>query len=137
MATKYDELEKDALVEEIKKRRTDGRIIKIDLRSDESKLRAALEEDDEMQELEGADETNPEKLSKQAQARADGVTTREVPGDLGDFKGQYKYRPTGEVFGLKVLNDEEVRAHRTHQAKSPLKFWDGTEEEFRALFDKL
>lgn len=72
-------------------------------------------------------------------AKADGVVAREVPSDLGEFKGQYKYNLglEGEVFGLKVLKPEEARHARTHTAKSALRFWDGTEGEFRLLFEKL
>lgn len=60
----------------------------------------------------------------------------DLPDDLGQYSGKYKYLPTGEIFALKVLPDNEVRAHKTHTAKNQTKFWDGTAEEFRRLFDK-
>ena len=78
----------------------------------------------------------PTKTAKDI-ATSDGVVSREVPTDLGDYSGKYKYLPTGEEFALKIVADSEVRAHKTHHAKNPLKFWDGTAEQFRALFDKV
>lgn len=69
-------------------------------------------------------------------AAGDGIASREVPADLGDYSGEYTYLPTGEKFALKILPDSEVRAHKTHTAKNALKFWDGTAAEFRELFDK-
>jgi hypothetical protein len=70
-------------------------------------------------------------------ALSDGTPNRAVPSDLGEYKGEYKYLRTGEIFGLKVKDHKEVRSGKTHHLKSPLKFWDGTEDEFRANFDKL
>ena len=58
------------------------------------------------------------------------------PDDLGEYSGKYKYLPTGEEFALKILPDSAVRAHKTHHAKNETKFWDGTPEQFRELFDK-
>jgi hypothetical protein len=60
-----------------------------------------------------------------------------VPDDLQEYKGRYKYLQTGEEFGLKIVPDSEVRAHKTHHAKSARSFWDGTAEQFRELFDKI
>lgn len=134
--SKYAELSKEELVAEIKDRRNEGRTITVDLRASNDVLIASLEADDAAT-PEEEQELTREALSTGAAARADGVTARAVPDDLHEYQGQYKYIPTGEVFGLKVLNDSEVRAHKTHHAKSPLKFWDGTEAEFRAQFDKL
>lgn len=140
-AKNYAEADKETLIGEIKARRTAGRKIAVDLRASEDKLAAALQSDD----LENGEfdpeaeptELTPAALSLGAAARADGVITREVPEDLGDYSGQWRYLPTGEVFGLKVLPIGQVRANKTHTAKSPLKFWDGTAEEFRQQFDKV
>jgi len=152
MATsKYAKLNKEDLVKLIKDRRGAGRVIKADMRAGEDILAAALDADDmENGDFdpkakkpdptvapEGAEELTQKELSHGAAARADGVVTREVPEDLHEYSGQYRYLPTGEIFGLKVLNSADVRANRTHHAKSPLKFWDGTAEEFRAQFDKI
>jgi len=86
-------------------------------------------------------ELTPEALKHGALARADGVISREVPEDLHEYQGKYRYLRDGEfkgeVFGLKVMPDEQVRAHKTHHAKSPRGFWDGTAAEFREQFDKL
>lgn len=129
----YTEWTKEELVDEIKSRRAEGRKVSVDLRSPKEDLAKALEQDDQ----EG-EETSPEKLSKEAAARADGVSIRKVPSDLAEYKGNYRYRRTGETgFGLKVLPESQVRSNKTHLAKSPLKFWDGTEEEFRDQFDKV
>lgn len=161
--SKYAEMDKDALVAEIKARRAADRKIAVDLRANEENLRAALDTDDvengefapdadkspaksekkqdDTKPPEGAKELTRTALSKGAIARADGVTAREVPDDLDEYKGKYKYRRDGEfkdeVFGLKIVPDDEVRAHKTHHAKSPRGFWDGTEAEFRDQFDKL
>ena len=81
---------------------------------------------------EAAKKPTPEEI-----AVSDGAQVRAVPDDLNEFKGQYKYIRTGEIFGLKIMPHDQVRSGKTHHAKSPLKFWDGTEEEFRANFDKL
>jgi hypothetical protein len=70
-------------------------------------------------------------------AVSDGAPKRDVPADLSDYKGKYKYLKTGEIFGLKIMPASEVRSGKTHHLKSPLKFWDGTEDDFRASFDKL
>jgi len=144
--SKYLELTKEELVNEIKDRRAAGRKIAVDLRASEDKLAAALESDDlENGDVpsdptvapEEAEELTTDELSAGAAARADGVVSREVPQDLEEYKGQYRYLPTGEIFGLKILPTADVRANKTHLAKSPLKFWDGTAEEFRAQFDKV
>ena len=74
-------------------------------------------------------------------AVSDGTPDRQVPADLAEFKGKYKYLKHGalhgHIFGLKILPADEVRSGKTHHAKSPLAFWDGTEDEFRANFEKL
>jgi len=139
--SKYAKLEKDALVDEIKLRRAAGRNIPVDLRAGEDKLAAALEGDD----MENGDfdpdatqeELTPEALKLGAAARADGVNTREVPTDLEEYSGEYRYLATGEIFGLKVLPAGDVRGGKTHHAKSPLKFGDYTPEEFRLQFEKV
>lgn len=59
------------------------------------------------------------------------------PTDLSNYTGKYKYLPTGEIFGLKILPDSDVRCHKTHTAKNATKFWDGTADQFRELFDKV
>ena len=139
----YDTLTKDQLVDEIKKRRKAGSGITVDLRSDVAVLIAALVADytappEKEQEPEKPQDTSVAKIKQEAAARADGVKEREVPQDLHEYAGNYKYLRTGETgFGLKILPDADVRAHRTHHAKSPLSFWDGTKEEFREQFDKI
>lgn len=138
--SKYADDNKDTLVESIKARRASGRKIAVDLRASDEKLAAALDADD----MENGDfdpdakppedvlELIPEDLGK-------GKTARGIPGD---YEGAFAYLRDGEhkgkVFGLKVLHDSEVRGHRTHTAKAADRtFWDGTEMEFRAQFDKL
>lgn len=136
--SKYATDSKETLIVEIKDRRTAGRKLPVDLRANEDALRAALEADDvDNGEFTEDKEISAEELSLGAAARADGVTERQVPDDLDEYSGQYRYLPTGEIFGLQIKHDLDVRAHKTHHAKSPLKFWDGTAEEFRANFDKV
>lgn len=152
--SKFAKLDKDALVAEIKARRNAGRKIAVDLRAPEDKLVAALEADElengeaapEPQEdptlpPEGAEELTSTELTLGALARADGVVTREVPEDLGEYKGQYSYLVDGPlkgfIFGLKILPTSDVRANKTHLAKCPIAFWDGTASEFREQFDKV
>jgi hypothetical protein len=130
---KYEEMKKGELLAEVEKRKAAGADLSVDATASKGDIIAVLELDDEARGSSAADQ-NP---GHKALATADGIMHREVPDDLEDYKGAYKYLPTGEVFGLKVLADNEVRAHKTHHAKSPLKFWDGTAAEFRALFDKV
>lgn len=149
--SKYSSFDHVALVAEIKARRANGQKIPVDLRAENDKLIGALEADDAATKETpaaditlppaGATELTPQILSAGAEARADGVVAREIPADLNEYSGQYVYLREGEfkgtVFGLKVLPADQVRANKTHQAKSPRGFWDGTAEEFRAQFDRL
>lgn len=56
------------------------------------------------------------------------------------YEGSYKHiafrgtKEADEAFGLKV--DASDPRGKTHQLKSQLHFWEGTEEEFRANFEK-
>lgn len=143
--SKYADLDKDTLVAAVKDRRAAGRKIAVDLRASEEKLAAALDADDmengdfdpDAPTSDDATELTPEALRLGAAARADGIVTRQVPDDLNEYKGQYRYLATGEIFGLKILPDGEVRGHKTHHAKSPLKFGDYTADEFRLQFEKV
>lgn len=154
--SKYEKLSKEELVAAIKARRA-TRKIPVDLRANEDKLAAALDADDlENGEFDpgakqaekdltipppDATELTSEALQQGAQARADGVVTREVPDDLDEYRGQYQYRVDGPhkglIFGLKKVDASTVRANKTHLAKCPIAFWDGTEAEFREQFDKV
>jgi len=73
-----------------------------------------------------------EKEKKSEDEIREGVEQRrlspETPSDLSQYSGKYKYLPTGEEFGLKIIPQSEVRANKTHHAKSATKFWDGTPE---------
>lgn len=85
-------------------------------------------------------EQDPKGLDNKAVATSDGQVTRSVPIDLDEYKGQYRLVKDsfpGEVFGLKIVEKEDVRHGKTHHAKSPLRFGDYTPEEFRAQFDKI
>lgn len=54
-----------------------------------------------------------------------------------EYIGQYRYRPTGEVFGLLIKDRSQVRQGRTHYAKGPQSSWDGTPADFQKLFDRI
>ena len=56
------------------------------------------------------------------------------PTDLGEYKGSYKHKLYKEPFGLKVVEDETHG--RTHHLKNVDHFWSGTEDEFKAQFEK-
>jgi len=56
-------------------------------------------------------------------------------GDEG-FSGEYVHLESGEIFALKIVPDSEVKAHRTHLAKSLTKFGDYTAADFRRIFEK-
>lgn len=160
--SKYAGTPKGVLVDEVKSRRAKGRKIPVDLRADEFTLAGALDADDmENGEFpgetdpfitdatlppEGAEELTSKELQTGSIARADGVVAREVPDDLAEYSGEYRYRVPGamqgHVFGLKIFGPEtpgwnNIRANKTHHAKSPFGFWDGTEAEFREQFDKV
>ncbi len=134
----YSELSKPELLDSVKLRRDAGReITGINTASSKPDIIAALQLDDENNGVFVGSDTSAEEIKQHAEANADGALTRAVPEDLQEFKGQYKYLKTSETFGLKIMPADQVRSGKTHHAKSPLKFWDGTEEEFRANFDKL
>jgi hypothetical protein len=136
--TDYSEFSKVELLDNIEARRKAGRDIPdIKTASAKGEFIAALELDDEINGVFDGGDTSPDKIKQQAEALADGTPGRQVPDDLDEYSGRYKYIRTGEIFGLKIMPPEKVRSGKTHHAKSPLKFWDGTEEEFRACFDKL
>ncbi len=59
------------------------------------------------------------------------------PADLDEYKGEYRNLRDGEVYGLKVLPEDQVRGNKTHVAKCHKFTWDGTPEEFRLLFEKV
>jgi hypothetical protein len=51
---------------------------------------------------------------------------------------KYKYLRSGKTFTLNIVAKEIGQFGRTHQATGEDgSFWDGTEAEFRAQFDKL
>jgi hypothetical protein len=56
------------------------------------------------------------------------------PKDLGDFKGSYKHKLYKDPFSLKVVEDDTHG--RTHHLKNNDHYWAGTEEEFKAQFEK-
>jgi hypothetical protein len=63
-----------------------------------------------------------------------GETMSTEPTDLADYEGEYKYLPTGEVFGLKMVEDDPYG--HTHHLKNVDHFWSGNEEDFRKNFEK-
>ena len=50
---------------------------------------------------------------------------------------EYRNLRDGKTYTLAVKDRDVVNHARTHQAASSDSFWDGTEAEFRAQFDKL
>jgi hypothetical protein len=78
-------------------------------------------------------ETNrPKEISVITPAGLQTISTD--PTDLDQYEGEYKQLSTGEVFGLKkVENDPHGR---THHLKNVDHFWAGTADEFRQAFEK-
>lgn len=155
----YSQFDKSALQEEIKKRRAAGADIDVDLRSSAEDLIAALELDDsnpdssvqngtddkekEIAELKAQlnaahkDRLQAEQERDAALAKSSGIAPdASVPDDLHLYKGEYKHLGTGEVYGLRVLPKEDVRSSKTHLLKNRQFFWEGTQEQFRKLFEK-
>lgn len=64
-------------------------------------------------------------------------TPKEGATDLDQYKGKYLERTTGEVYGLKVMKDEDVRNGKTHHVKNEKFFGDYTKEEFMIRFEKV
>ena len=56
------------------------------------------------------------------------------PDDLDEYEGEYKQLATGEIFGLKVVEDDPHG--RTRHLKNTDHYWAGTAEEFRQAFEK-
>jgi hypothetical protein len=56
------------------------------------------------------------------------------PTDLEEYEGTYKYLPTGEEFGLKLVRDDAYG--KTHHLKNVDHFWSGNVDEFRRAFEK-
>ncbi len=145
MASKYEELSKDQLVDEIKSRRTAGREIKVDLRASNDALISALELDD----VEGGgDQKGPEKpaafkaLENQLPLQPEAPTeaTQPHPDAFADgFKAKHK----GDGYTylvLKAAGDDikPFKARVPNQASGhPGLFWEGSPEEFAACFDKV
>lgn len=50
------------------------------------------------------------------------------------YKGRYTKHDDGEPYALAI--DKEATDGRTHFAKNSAHFWNGTEAEFRAQFEK-
>lgn len=57
------------------------------------------------------------------------------PDDLANYKGKHKNK-AGEVFGLKVLKEEDAPNGKTHQLKNVEHFLEMTEDEYRLEFTK-
>lgn len=133
MKLNYNELTDEQINSEAKQRDipTDG--------VSRNDLIAHLELDDEASASDPR-EQDANGVDNKAVATSDGQTTRSVPIDLDEYEGQYRLVKDsfpGEVFGLKIVDKEDVRHGKTHHAKSPLRFGDYTPEEFRAQFDKI
>lgn len=174
--SKYAELSKEALVEEIKNRRASGRSISVDLRADEKKLRAALETDD----LESGDFV-PNASDKPATSPATPPEAKKdnnppppapepkvapvavVPGSLRnqvtkapetptkptqptdeEFSGGSLARHKGDGFTYEVVKFPGDDFNKPVKCRVPAQdsghpgfYWEGTEEEFAAQFEKV
>lgn len=58
------------------------------------------------------------------------------PPENESYKGSFVNRMDGEKYALATLPEKEVENKKTHFAKNNVHFWNGTEAEFRELFDK-
>lgn len=138
--SKYAELDKAALVEEITKRKNEGRTIKADMRSEE-KMRAALDEDDEMKELEGTSGT----VEDQIPAQPDMPSVSTQPS-AEVFKNGFKAKNNADGFIYQVADvsktyPDDVKPFKARVPKQasghPGLYWEGSEAEFKEQFSKL
>jgi hypothetical protein len=122
---------KAELLEEVEKRRAIGREINLSDDATNADIQAALDLDDE-DAFSHEDNDDFGDLPK-------GVEVDELPNPEpalknADFKGRYKSKADGEVYALAIVKDDPRK--RTHKLKNTVHFWEGSEEEFRAQFDK-
>ncbi len=131
MSDKYDSLTKDQLLGEVAKRKLEGRILQVGAQDKKEDITSALLVDDENKEsAKKASESEgvpvvPEKELPQA--------SKEITDGL-KYSGVYIKSDDGEPYALAVVKD--APGGRTHFAKNNIHFWNGTETDFRLLFDK-
>lgn len=157
---KYDSLNKDQLVEEIKNRRAKGSPIAVDLRLSEELLRTALEVDDVSNGETDEDKTkesNPPlpaakpvkqvkpltgELNNQLPLQPEMPTHATQPSEDAFSKAQ-KYRHLGDGYIYEVIRaDSDItkpyKARVPRQASGhPGLFWEGSDEEFKDTFTKI
>jgi len=63
-------------------------------------------------------------------------TFGQPPADKEYTKGIWTNKNDGEKYALATLEESAVENNKTHFAKNNVHFWNGTEAEFRATFDK-
>lgn len=141
--SKYSNLDKDALVAEVKRRRTAGSTIKVDLRAPEDDLRAALDLDDETQPP-ATELSAPGTLGNQLPREPETPTQATQPSDEDFSKGVlYKSNQDGYVYAVITLplgaeDPKPVKARIPAQPSGhPGLYWEGSQAEFEANFKKV
>ncbi len=158
----YTDLNKEELVEAVKARRAQGRTVKVDLRANEDALRAALDADDmengDLPQVEPDTEEKPDpkkeaqppakattlpaSLRNQVSRQADPVTKPTQPTDQEFSKGILaRNKADGLLYQVvKTAPDDFNKAVKARvpaqESGHPGFFWEGTEEEYAALFEK-
>lgn len=146
----YSKFTRDQLVEELKKRRSSGSKISVDLRSNEANLIAALELDDisgDNATPDGA-ETNrldqefiPGSLDNQLSLEPETPTEATQPSDEEFAKGFKARDKQGIVFQVIKVDSDDLKPYkaRVPRQKSghPGLYWEGSAEEFKAEFERV
>lgn len=157
--SKYSNLNKDAITTEIKARRSNNRKISVDLRADEDTLRAALDADD----VDNGDYTTPpvnpvaaiedekpeeshvpvarrQQIAHKPEAPTQPTQPSEKEWDeCGD---EYQHKGDGYIYEV-VKRDHDTHGKTVKARVAPQEsghpglYWEGSEAEFAANFEKL
>lgn len=152
-STKYSGLSNEELVKEIKRRRSAGGTITVDLRSDNDKLVSALELDDvangtaDEQEKEDVKGLSPgfvsnDPLENQVPLQPEMPSSATQPHDDVFKESGLKARHVGDGYTYQIAyiegEDRPYKARIPKQASGhPGLYWEGNEAEYKACFEKV
>lgn len=130
----YSKLKKDELLDEVAKRNAAGRELGVDSSSTKEDIIASLQIDDDDA------EANTKSLDDGNLPEGDRNNIPDValPGAVpknSDYKGRYKNKNDGETYALVVVEDDPNG--NTHKLKNTAHYFEGSEEDFKANFDKV
>lgn len=140
---KYNDLDKDALIAEIKKRRSNGSSIAVDLRASEDVLRNALLLDD----VAAGDSASPAPftggLANQLPLQPEMPSHATQPSEEA-FGSSVLHKNSADGYVYQVIKSDDTDALRPYKARVPPQasghpglFWEGSEDEFKAVFDRI